>query len=410
MRFPVVWHLAKKEILSTWRDRRALISNILIPLLLMPAMMLGLPYLLGGIFEGQAVNMTPVAVNGSQHLPDGLRTLLDASLVELTEVEDVEQAVRDTDAQAGLVVPEGFTEQVTAGEVPRLSLYTMVGNMQSDLALSKLQGSLNIYRQQLTRESLIEAGVDPGVLEPITFEILDASTEQQRSSGFLGWMIPFFIAMWALMGGQMVAIDATAGEKERGTMESLLVSPINRFEVVMGKWLSTMIFGLFASIAAITGYLVGAAIMRNVGPGSDGDGAAVDSFAAVMGGTMTLSPQVLFELLISAVLLTGFLAALIITISMFARSFKEAQSYLGPLSFLLVIPAISLQFRDFFDLGMAQYLIPVLNALIVMFDSIRGATDPLGLTLAWVSMALYTLVLLTIAHRNFKREDVIFRT
>ena len=408
MRWPVVWHLARKEILSTWRDRRALISNILIPLILMPVMMLGLPDLLGGIFEGQAVSMTPVAVNGSEHLPDGLRTLLDASLVELTEVDDVEAAVRDTDAQAGLVVPEGFGDLIDAGEVPRLSLYTMVGNMQSDLALSKLQTSLNMYRQQLTRESLIAAGVDPGVLEPITFEVLDASTEQQRSSGFLGWMIPFFIAMWALMGGQMVAIDATAGEKERGTMESLLVSPISRFEVVMGKWFSTMLFGLFAAVAAITGYLVGAAIMRGVSTGSESG--AMDSFAEVMGGTMTLSPQVLIELLVSAVLLTGFLAALVMTISMFARSFKEAQSYLGPLSFLLVVPAISLQFRDFFDLGMVQYVIPVLNALIVMFDSIRGATDPLGITLTWLSMALYTVVLLIIAHRNFQREDVIFRT
>src|SRR5690606_6389207 len=128
---------------------------------------------------------------------------------------------------------------------------------------------------------------------------------------------------WALMGGQMVAIDATAGEKERGTMESLLVSPISRFEVVMGKWLSTMLFGLFASIAAITGYLVGAAIMRGVNSG--GDSEITDGFAEVMGGTMTLSPQVLIELLVSAVLLTGFLAALVMTISMFARSFKEAQ-------------------------------------------------------------------------------------
>ena len=408
MRLPVVWHLAKKEILSTWRDRRALISNILIPLLLMPALMLGLPYLLGGIFESQAVSMTPVAVNGSEHLPDELRTLLDASLVELTEVADVELAVQETDAQAGIVVPEGFADLIDAGEVPRLSLYTMVGNMQSDLALSKLQTSLNMYRQQLTRQSLVAAGVDPGVLDPITFEVLDASTEQQRSSGFLGWMIPFFIAMWALMGGQMVGIDATAGEKERGTMESLLVSPISRFEVVMGKWFSTMVFGLFAAIAAISGYLVGAAIMRNVGSGSDTE--VIDSFSEVMGGTMTLSPQVLIELLVSAVLLTGFLAALIITISMFARSFKEAQSYLGPLSFLLVIPAISLQFRDFFDLGLVQYIIPVLNALIVMFDSIRGATDPLGITLTWLSMTVYTVVLLMIAHRNFQREAVIFRT
>lgn len=409
MRWPIVWHLAKKEILSTWRDRRALISNIIIPLVLMPVMMLGLPYLLGGIFEGQAESITPVAISGAEHMPPELESLLTMSLVELTEVDDAEAAVRDTDAQAGILVPEGFADQLAAGEAPRLSLYTMVGNMQSDLALSKLQMAVNMYRQQLTRESLVDAGVDPGVLDPLTFEVLDASSEQQRSSGFLGWMIPFFIAMWALMGGQMVAVDATAGEKERGTMESLLVSPISRFEVVIGKWLSTMIFGLLASIAAITGYLVGAAIMRGVSAGEDASEATA-GFTEIMGGAMTLSPQVLIELFVSAILLTAFLSALLITISMFARSFKEAQSYLGPLSFLLVLPAISLQFRDFFDLGMAQYVIPVLNTLIVMFDTVRGATDITGIILTWLSMALYTVVLLFIAHRNYQREDVIFRT
>lgn len=404
----VIWHLAKKELLSTWRDRRALISNIVIPLFLMPVMMLGLPWLLGGIFEGQAVTMTPVAVSGAEHLPPELLSTLELSLIELNDVDDVETAVRDSDNQAGIVVPEGFAADLAAGEVPQLLLYTLAGNIQSDLALSKLQTGISLWRSQLVRQNVQAAGLDVGILEPMTMQVLDASSEQQRSAGFLGWMIPFFIAMWVLMGGQMAAVDATAGEKERGTMESLLVSPVTRLDVVFGKWLATMIFGLLAALAAITGYLVGAAVMNRVT--ESGDETAVDSLSAVMGGTLTMSPQVLFELLVSAVLLAGFMAAVLITITMFARSFKEAQSYLGPLSFVLVIPAVSLQFRDFFDLGLAQYVIPVLNALIVMYDTVRGASEPLGLVITWLSLIVFTVVLLFIAHRNFNREDVIFRT
>lgn len=404
----VVWHLAKKELLSTWRDRRALVSNIVIPLFLMPVMMLGLPWLLGGIFEGQAVTMTPVAVSGAEHLPADLRATLELTLIELNEVDDVEAAVRDTDNQAGIVVPEGFADDLAAGEVPQLLLYTLTGNIQSDLALSKLQTGISLWRTQLVRQSVQAAGLDVGILEPMTMQVLDASSEQQRSAGFLGWMIPFFIAMWVLMGGQMAAVDATAGEKERGTMESLLVSPVTRLEVVFGKWLATVIFGLLAAVAAITGYLVGAAVMNRVTEG--GDESTIESFSAVMGGSLTMSPQVLLELLVSAILLAGFMAAVLITISMFARSFKEAQSYLGPLSFVLVIPAISLQFRDFFDLGLVQYVIPVLNALIVMYDTVRGASEPLGLLITWASLIVFTVVLLFIAHRNFNREDVIFRT
>src|SRR5690606_39668933 len=105
--------------------------------------------------------------------------------------------------------------------------------------------------------------LDPAILEPVTIQTVDASTSRERSSGQLSWLIPFFIAIWTLAGGQMTAIDATAGEKERGTLESLLVAPVRRSEVVVGKWLATMTFGLTAALAAIAGYLVGGMVMRN---------------------------------------------------------------------------------------------------------------------------------------------------
>ncbi|MEI2421595.1 ABC transporter permease subunit, partial [Arthrospira platensis SPKY2] len=99
--------------------------------------------------------------------------------------------------------------------------------------------------------------VDPGVLEPITVVARDASTEAERSSGQLAWLIPFFIAIWTLTGGQMTAIDATAGEKERGTLEVLLVAPVRRAEVVFGKFLAVVLFGLSAAVMAIVGFILG---------------------------------------------------------------------------------------------------------------------------------------------------------
>ncbi len=407
MRFGTIWHLTRKEILSTFRDRRALVSNIIIPLVLMPVMMLGLPQLLGGLFEREAVSLTPVAVQGSEHMPQDMRSLLELSLIEVQETDDAEATVREGDVQAGLVVPEGFSGALASADSPSLSIYTLMGNMQSELATSKLNAALGMYRDQLVRSSLTDAGVDVAVLEPLSIVTMDASSEQQRASGMFGWLIPFFIAMWALMGGQMTAIDATAGEKERGTMESLLVSPVSRFEVVIGKWLATVLFGLMASLAAIAGYLVGGSLMQRMSAGEDGEASA---FSEVMGGSLTMNAQVLSELLVSAVLLTAFIAALLIAITMFARSFKEAQSYIGPLSFVLVVPAVALQFRDFFDLGLVQYLIPIVNALIVMYDTVRGDSDLMGLLVTWGSLAVFTAILLLFAHRNFQREDVIFRT
>src|SRR5690625_3580968 len=154
MRMGTVWHLAKKEILSTFRDRRALISNIVIPLVLMPVLMLGLPQLLGGLFEREAVSVTPVAVEGADNLPADLRSLLELSLIDVQEVADAETAVRDGDVNAGLAVPEGFEAGLEQGDAPQLTVYSLVGNMQSELVSGKLNAALGMYRDQLVRSSL----------------------------------------------------------------------------------------------------------------------------------------------------------------------------------------------------------------------------------------------------------------
>lgn len=407
MRLAMIWQLARKEILSTFRDRRALISNIAIPLVLMPVFMLGMPLLLGNLFEKEAVNFTPVAVQGLDVMPDDMRQLLEASLLELRETDDAEAAVRERDFQAALALPGDFAAELAAGNAPEAVVYNLSGNMQSELASGKLQAALGFYRDQLVEQRVVAAGLSREALEPLRLRTRDASTEQQRSSGMLGWMIPFFIAMWALMGSQMTAVDATAGEKERGTMEALLVTPVSRTEVVFGKWLATLLFGFIATLAAIGGYLLGGvAARRFMRSGSD----AGDSISSVLGGSLKVTPQVAVELLVSAVLLTGFIAALLLFISMFARSFKEAQSYVGPLSIILVVPAVAMQFRDFFDIGLALYAVPIMNTLLAMYDTVQGTGSAATLLVTWITTLAATGILLFLALRNFLREGVIFRT
>lgn len=408
MRSRIIRLIAGKEILSTLRDRRAIISNLLIPLLTLPLVMLGLPLLLGSLFEREAVTVTTVPVQGEQFLPAGLADFLLEQKLQLEANDDPEAAVRAGDAQVGLIVPAGFDARVAAGEATELTLLARSGNMNSELATGKLRAAVGAYQQQLVVGKLEAAGVDPAVLAPFNVALVDASTEQERSSGMLGWLIPFFIAIWALAGGQMTAIDATAGEKERGTLESLLVAPVRRSEVVVGKWLATLVFGLTATLMAIGGYLLGGLLMTAfVLPGLGDDGGEVIS---MMGGALNISFVGTIQMLVSAVLLAGLISALLLSIALFARSFKEAQSYLAPLSFVMIIPAIGLQFRDFLDVGLGIYLIPLLNALLVIYDIVRGSVDALPLVLTWASLSVSIIVLLLFAYRSFKREDVIFRS
>ena len=402
----MIWRVARKEILSTLRDRRALVSSLLIPLLVLPLVMLGLPLLLGGLFEREQTTVTEVAVQGLDNLPDALRRESEAQSITFTSVDDPQAAVRRGDYAVALTVPEGFERSLRDGKA-ELTLYSKTGNLRSELSAGKVEDVISAFQQALVAERLRRVGLEPSVLEPITVETRDASSQAERSSGQLGWLIPFFIAVWTLAGGQMTAIDATAGEKERGTLESLLVAPVRRAEVVVGKFLATMAFGLSAALMAILGYVLGGTVLRQF---FSLQGEEAQEIVSVMGGALNVSFFGVVMLVLSALLLAALIAALLISITMFARSFKEAQSYVAPLSFVLILPAVGLQFADFFGSNSVLYLIPVLNTLIVMDDLVKGSAQALPLLLTYGSSLAYTALLLDFAFRNFKREGVIFRT
>jgi sodium transport system permease protein len=404
----MVGRIAAKEILSTLRDTRAIVSNLLIPLLLLPVIMLGLPFLLGGLFQREATTVTPLAVAGLQHAPADLVERIEAQNAVLESVDDPEAAVRDDAYPAAIVIPEGFGEALAAGESVAVTVYRKAGNLRSELNAGKLESAVAEYRQQVVAERLEAAGIDPSVLEPLRVETRDASTEAERSSGQLAWLIPFFIAIWTLTGGQMAAIDATAGEKERGTLEVLLVAPVRRAEVVVGKFLATTLFGLWAAVMAIVGFVVGGLLLRGAFLPGLGDGAA--EMVSVMGGQLSVTPTMVVLLVVSAVLLSSLISALLISVTLFARSFKEAQSYVAPLSFLLILPAISLQFRDLIGGGDALYWIPMLNAMVLMDDVVKGAATAPGIAITWLSLSVAVAALLAFAYRSFQREDVLFRT
>ncbi|MEX2534990.1 MAG: ABC transporter permease subunit [Trueperaceae bacterium] len=408
MRWRIISQVAGKEILSTLRDRRAIVSNLLLPLLLLPLIMLGLPLALGGLFNREQASETPVAVQNLSELPPELAELFEAANIAPFASDEPEEVVRSESASVGLRVPGDMANSVGAGEQVDLVLFSKQGNLAAEVAASKVRGAVDAYRQDLVAERLGAAGLDPSVLEPVTLRAVDASSTAERSSGQLSWIIPFFIAVWTLVGGQMTAIDATAGEKERGTLESLLVAPVRRSEVVMGKFLATMLFGLSAAVMAIIGYVAGGALLGSlVSSRLGGEGGEV---VAMMGGSLQVTLTSVILLLTSTLLLAATLAALLLGVTMFARSFKEAQSYVAPLSFLLIIPVLALQFKDLLDLGLGIYLVPVVNVLLLMDDTVKGAVDGAALALTWSSLVIAIVLLLAFALRSFARENVIFRT
>jgi sodium transport system permease protein len=403
-----VGRIAAKEILSTLRDTRAIVSNLVIPLVLLPVMMLGLPLLLGGLFQRETTTVTELAVQGLAELPAELVALAEAQNAVLVDVADALAAVQGDAYSAGMVVAPGFAAAIDAGRPAEVTIVAKTGNLRGELNAGKLRAAVDGYTQSLVAERLRGAGLDPAVLRPIAVATADASTQAERSSGQLAWLIPFFIAIWTLTGGQMTAIDATAGEKERGTLEVLLVAPVRRTEVVFGKFLAVMTFGLSAAVMAILGFVLGGTVLRRIFLPMIGDGGG--EIASMMGGSLTITPATIGLLLVSALLLAAVVAALLLTVTLFARSFKEAQTYVAPMSFVLLIPAIALQFRDLIGTGESVYWIPVYNVMVLMDDVVKGSVTLAAVGATWLVMLALIAVLLAFANASFRREDVLFRT
>lgn len=401
MRPAIVAALWRKEVVSTLRDRRAVISTLVLPLIMMPLFMVGFPLLFGGLSEREAERVSQIGLQNGAALPEALRELITAQNAELVPTDDALLAVQDEIFPAALRVPDDLQARLAAGEAPTVALYSKAGNLRSELVASKLREALERYRQQLVRERLQAAGLDEAVLEPIRVEAVDASTPAEQGAGLLGWLIPYFIAIFTLTGGQMTAIDATAGEKERGTLESLLVAPVRRLEVVVGKALATMLFGLTAAVVGILSYTLSGQLLSAVG-GSE--------LGSVLSGSFSFELGTVLLLLVSALLMAALVSSLLVAIAMFARSFKQAQSYVAPLTFLLILPALGLQFADFFTVSNGLYAVPILNILLLMNDAVRGQASAATILITWGSSLVYAGLCLAFAYRNFQREDVIFRS
>ena len=405
MRPPLVFAVARREILATLRDHRAVLANLLIPLLVLPLVMLGLPLLLGGLFGREAGTVSEVGAEGLRHLPAALIKTFRDENIRLVAVPDAAAAVRSERVTAALVVPPNFTAQLQKGNAPLTLLRG--GGLRAELVSEKLTGAVQTFEEARVRAQLRRAGLDPTVLMPITLTTRDTSSTAERASGSLGWLIPFFIVVWTLTGGQMVAIDATAGEKERGTLEALLVTPVRRAEVVVGKFLATLAFGLSAALMAILGFLASGALLGLLFIGRLSGEAG--ELASSLGGSLSLRGGPVLALLFSAVLLAALVAALLIAITLYARSLKEAQSYVAPLSLVLVLPVVALQFAEFF-VTPALYALPAFGTLLLMNDLVSGSFELRPAVLAWGSSLALAALLLWFALRNFRRESVLFRT
>ncbi len=388
-----VMRIWRKELAQVFRDRKLVFSTLVLPVLLMPVFMFGPSLFLTRLMQGAAEKVQEVAVAG---LPEKALKALEEAQLKPVLTPDPEEAVRQGNYPAGVAFRDG---------VYRVYGRLASGLTESQVVVEKAKGALQALKEAQVAEALKQAGFSPEILSPFAIEVADASPKREREGGLLGFLLPLFLVIFVLSGGQVVAVDATAGEKEKGTLEALLAAPVPLLGIALGKTLATVAMALLSGAAGLLGLALGGALTARLSgqlPGGEGQ-------AMALGGQVSLDWGSFFALFLTALLLALFMGAIMVSLGLYARSFKEAQSYLGHLQLLALLPLLFLQFRGFLELETWHHLLPLFNVALLMDALLKGSATPLQAGLTWVSTLAYGGIALGLAVLAFGREDVVYR-
>lgn len=388
-----------KELRDLLRDRRTLVSMIVIPTLIMPGIM-GVIGFVSVRVVNQARATTPtVVLLGGDDSP-AVRAALSANdrLKLVPPMPDWRQQISDKKVRAAVEVPTGFDAALARGEDATVKIYNYDGEMRSGFAVGELRRFLTEYREKVVAARLAAHGLPPTLIKPFEIKSENVAPPEKVGGNVIGGIVPYFLLLLSFTGAMYPAMDLTAGEKERGTMETILCSPIARIDLVLGKFfmvltasLATVLFSLLSMTLT---FLLGGSLLANVGR------------AGVP--LPRLDPWGLVGVVGMVLPMAVFFAAILLTISLFAKSFKEAQSYVSPLVILIILPAV-VGMLPGVELNAKLALVPVLNVSLVSKELVSGVWPWPYLGLIFASTCVYAAVALTLAVKMFNREDVIFR-
>jgi sodium transport system permease protein len=354
-RFSLVRVVLRKELKDNLRDKRSMSSGFLMPLLGPLMFLLSLTVVAGMNKQDKPLK---VPIRGAQYAPT-LVAYLERNGVEVQPAgPDTERLVRDGKLDVALDIPESFGKEFTEGRTARVEIIVDGSSNQSRAPFRRLQRLLNGYSSTLGALRLLARGVSPSLATPLQVEEVDLATPERTAAAVLT-MIPLFLLMAVFMGGMYLAIDATAGERERGSLEPLLINPVTRAQVVLGKWTAVVLVSWAALLVALAGFSLALqrAPLQELG------------IRAELGGLTSL------KLVLVLLPLSLFASGLQMLLSLFARTFKEAQTYLQLMVLVPMIPGMITSLSPV-EAKAWMMTIPIFSQTLLLSDVLRGNPVP----------------------------------
>jgi len=398
MRFPQLRTIYLKEMRDILRDRRTLFVMIVLPILLYPLLMIGVIQF--SILQTKKLveEEARIAIIGEK-APIELRTTLDLAVaIHVTPVADWRHALGAGELHAAIEVPPGFGDSIEAHHSTSLTIHYDAAKERSGQARTKVERALRDYQEVIVAKRFEALAADTSLLRPFVTRLENVATSEEMSGFVLGKFLGYLLIIMAMMGAFYPAIDLTAGEKERGTLETLLVSPAYRSEIVYGKFFAIL------SISLITTFLnigsMGLTFSWGMRLGEAGTTMGHFGFG--------ITPLALVSVALILLPMAVFFSAICMAVATPARSYKEGQNLLTPLYMVVILPAIVAALPGT-QISPSLSLVPIINISLLTKEFLVGRYPLVESLLTFSSSCLLAGLSLHWAISQFRREAVLFR-
>ena len=393
-----------KELRDSLRDRRTLLSMIIIPTLMIPGIMAVAVGVSAKMINKARGEVPTVMVLGGDDSPV-LRAALaaDPKLHLVRTAANWKQQISDKQLRAAVEIPAGFDAALDRGTPAEVKIYDYDGELRSGFAVGELRNFLNDYREKTVTARLAGRGLPVALVKPFEVKTQNVAPPEKVGGNLVGGLVPYLFILLCYTGAMYSAMDLTAGEKERGTMETILCSPVARTDLVLGKFLMVLTASLTAALISMISmgltFVVGGILM----------GATRMTAAAKAGPLPMLDPAGLLLVLAMVLPVAVLFSAVLLAVSLFAKTIKEASSYVSPMIMLIIIPAM-MGLMPGVELNARLALVPILNIALVSKELVSGVFHWQYLALIFGSTCVYAAAALAFCVHLFNREEVLFRT
>lgn len=387
-----------KEMKDILRDRRTLILMVIMPLVLFPLIINISSKFMMKLETSAVTKILKVGVilnNNDDLIREPINTRDDMTLTDVEDESSIKNMINEKVLDYCIVFDKQFDKKVITLQQGEIRLY-FKSSAKNDISKKRIDKLLSDLTTDLLAKRFRKLDLSPDVIKAVNISENDIVTTKEKFGEKVGGFIPYLFVIFCFIGAMYPAIDLGAGEKERGTIETLLVSPATRFQIVIGKFLVVTLSGIISAILTFVGLYASIKLNSEI---------PSEILSLILKVIDINSILVIFTLIIPV---SVFFAGILLSFSFFANSFKEAQSIMTPLNFIVIIPAF-IGTLPGMKLTTVTAMIPILNVSLASKEIISGTINNGLLAIVYISMFLLAVISLYICIKWFGKEQVIFR-